>query len=109
MTCFHAQQAAEKLFKALVAVHHQEIPRTHNLNRLHAVCEELLGAKLHLDEEGLSFLNDVYIDSRYPSDFGALPSGQSDKREAETALEWAKGLDGILRPMVMKWIREQKD
>lgn len=109
MTCFHAQQASEKLFKALIAVHHQEIPRTHNLSRLYTICEQLLGAELHVDEEGLLYLNDVYIDSRYPSDFGVLPSGQSDKKDAEKAFEYANGLDGILRPMVMKRMIEQKD
>lgn len=102
MTCFHAQQASEKLFKALIAVHHREIPRIHNLNRLHAVCEELLGTQIYLDEEGLLFLNDVYIESRYPADFGALPSGQADRREAETALRYAKDLDSILRPMIVE-------
>ena len=27
-------------------------------------------------------LNDVYIDSRYPADFGVLPSGEPDEQEA---------------------------
>ncbi len=26
MVCFHSQQAVEKLFKAFIAIHHQEIP-----------------------------------------------------------------------------------
>ena len=29
--CFHAQQAAEKIFKAVLAYHNQEIPRIHDL------------------------------------------------------------------------------
>ena len=49
ITCFHAQQAVEKLFKALIAVCNQQIPRIHNLIRLHKICEDLIGGKLEFD------------------------------------------------------------
>jgi HEPN domain-containing protein len=100
MVCFHSQQSVEKLFKAIIAIHRKEIPRTHNLLRLHKICEDLLGSEIHIDDEVLLFLNDVYIDSRYPSDLGVLPSGQSDKDEAEMAFKYASHLDALLRPMV---------
>jgi HEPN domain-containing protein len=35
ITCFHAQQTVEKLFKAFIAAYDQPIPRTHNLLRTH--------------------------------------------------------------------------
>jgi HEPN domain-containing protein len=31
ISCFHSQQAVEKLFKAFIAACDQPIPRTHNL------------------------------------------------------------------------------
>ena len=65
------------MLKSIIAYHRKEIPRTHNLVRLQSVCEDLLGKKLDIEEEKLLFLNDVYIDSRYPADFGLLPGGQS--------------------------------
>ena len=77
MVCFHSQQVAEKMFKSLIASYNKEIPRTHNLIRLHNICEDLYEDKLEIDNEALIFLNDVYIDSRYPADFGILPSGQT--------------------------------
>ena len=45
-------------------------------------------------------LNDVYIDSRYPADFGVLPSGQPGEREAKMAYSHAKDIDTVLRPLV---------
>jgi HEPN domain-containing protein len=38
--CFHSQQAVEKLFKAFIAAFNKPIPRTHNLIRLHKICED---------------------------------------------------------------------
>lgn len=106
MVCFHAQQTVEKLFKSLVATYHQEIPRIHNLVRLHKICEDLHGSQLNVDEEGLIFLNDVYIDSRYPADFGILSSGKPDEKEARNAYNYAKNIDKLLRSLVRKRIEE---
>ena len=104
IACFHAQQAAEKLFKAFIAAYDLPIPRTHNLIRLHKICEDLFGDKLEFDNEKLILLNDVYIDSRYPADFGVLPSGQSGEQEANMAYSHAKDIDTILRPLVAERI-----
>lgn len=104
MVCFHSQQVAEKLFKSFIATYNKEIPRTHNLIRLHKICEDLYGGKLEIDSEALMFLNDVYIDSRYPADFGILPSGQSGEAEAVKAYAYAKDVDTLLRPFVKKRI-----
>ena len=100
MVCFHSQQVAEKLFKSFIATYNKEIPRTHNLIRLHKICEDLYGIKLKIDNEALMFLNDVYIDSRYPADFGMLPSGQSGEEEARKAYSYAKEVDALLRPII---------
>jgi HEPN domain-containing protein len=105
MVCFHSQQAAEKLFKSFIATYNQEIPRIHNLIRLHKLCEDLYGGKLEFDKEGLIFLNDVYIDSRYPADFGILPSGKPREKEARKAYSYAKDINDFLRPLVKERIK----
>ena len=105
ISCFHSQQAVEKLFKAFIAAYDQPIPRTHNLIRLHKICEDLYSDKLEFDNEKLILLNDVYIDSRYPADFGALPSGQPGKKEASAVYLNAKELDSIFRPLVVRQIK----
>ena len=100
MACFHAQQTVEKLFKAFIAAYDKPIPRTHNLIRLNKICEDLYGDKLEFDNDKLILLNDIYIDSRYPADFGVLPSGQPGEQEANTAYSHAKDIDTILRSLV---------
>jgi HEPN domain-containing protein len=102
MACFHSQQVVEKLYKAFIASHEQVIPRTHNLIRLNAICEELNNGNLGVEDEWLLFLNDVYIDSRYPADFGVLPNGQPNKKDALKAFDHAKAIDAIIRPMLTK-------
>ena len=105
IACFHAQQTVEKLFKAFIAACDQPIPRTHNLLRLHKICEDLLGGKLEIDSDKLILLNDVYIDSRYPADFAVLPSGQPGEQEAKMAYAYAKEIDHFLRPLIEERIK----
>ena len=106
MVCFHSQQAVEKLLKSIMAAYQQGIPRIHNLVRLHKICENLHGNQLNLDDEGLIFLNDVYIDSRYPADFGILPSGQPDEKDARKAYNHAKKIYKYLSPLVRRLIEQ---
>ena len=96
MVCFHSQQAVEKLLKALLALLGQPIPRIHSLLRLRKLSEESLGNALRLDEESLMFLNDVYLDSRYPTDLGILPTGLPNQADAQRAYDCAKELCKVL-------------
>ena len=97
MVCFHAQQAVEKSLKAMLAASGQPIPRIHNLMRLRRLVEDAMGSALGVDEEALMFLNDVYLDSRYPTDLGILPSGSPDAGDARRAYEYALRLhDGLI-------------
>ena len=97
MVCFHAQQAVEKTLKAMLAATGQPIPRIHNLVRLRRLVEDALGYTLAVDEEALRFLNDVYLDSRYPTDLGVFPSGLPDAGDARRAFEYALRLhDGLI-------------
>lgn len=38
----------------------------------------------------LEFLNEVYVEFRYPPDIGLLPHGEPTKEDAQKALEIAK-------------------
>jgi HEPN domain-containing protein len=62
---FHAEQAIEKSFKALLANNQMDIPKTHDIRRLH----KMIGDNISLDERQIDTLlkiNELYIDSRYP-------------------------------------------
>jgi HEPN domain-containing protein len=105
MVCFHSQQAVEKILKSFMTTFGQEIPRTHNLIRLYKTCEQLHGKTINADVDGLIFLNRVYIDSRYPTDIGLLPSGAAEENDASRAYNCAVEIDRLFRPM----IRNQMD
>jgi len=105
MVCFHCQQTVEKLLKAYIAAFSEEIPRTHNLIRLKAICEDLSSKKFDIDDEQVIFLNDIYIDSRYPADFGLLPSGKPNEEDARKALTIATEIDYFLRPIIENQIK----
>jgi HEPN domain-containing protein len=76
--CFHAQQAAEKYLKALLAFHGQPVPRTHDLEELQRLCAPLLPlaefCKLDLTE-----LSGYAVELRYDADFwpGLDTAGQA--------------------------------
>ena len=57
--------------------------------------DPVIGAPLNpfIDEEQIIFLNDIYIDSRYPADFGLLPSGKPNEEDARRALAIATEID----------------
>jgi len=100
MVCFHAQQAVEKILKALLAAANQPIPRIHNLVRLRRLVEDALGYTLEIDEEALMFLNDVYLDSRYPADLGILPAGLPDAEDAQRAYDSAFKLHDLIKSFI---------
>ena len=81
MVAFHCQQALEKSFKAVLEEHGKAVPRAHDLITLHSQAEEYV--KLEVDSEILKQLNELYIDSRYPSDLGLLPGGKPPKKLSE--------------------------
>jgi len=71
---FHCQQSIEKALKALIEEKINKVPRTHDLEKLYGLIEEY-GIKLKIDEDILDQVNDVYIETRYPSDLGLVPEG----------------------------------
>lgn len=85
VVAFHSQQCIEKCFKAIIEEFETNVMRTHNLIVLYE------RAKTHLDveieESILDTLDKLYIDSRYPGEFGLLPDGKpglDDAREFYT-------------------------
>jgi HEPN domain-containing protein len=100
MVCFHAQQCVEKTLKALLAALRQPLPRSHNLIRLRQIAEDALGYSVDIDPEALRFLNDVYLESRYPQDIGLLPEGQSGAVEAQRALSGAQRIYSDLKTLI---------
>ena len=82
--CFHAQQAAEKMLKALLLQHGVPAPRTHDLAAVLEECAIRDGRAEALRQDCL-VLNPYSVDSRYPAGFP-----EPDEREAREAVEAAR-------------------
>lgn len=86
LIAFHSQQAIEKSLKALLESKGQEIPKIHSLNRLFDLCKEIVVS----DEDIVTTLDSLYIESRYPGDLGLLPYGKPTLDDALRFYEFAK-------------------
>lgn len=79
MVAFHAQQAIEKSFKAVVEEFNLGNIKTHQLETLY---EKILPIISGFDETILAELDTVYIEARYPGDLGLMPHGKPSIEEA---------------------------
>jgi len=80
MVAFHAQQAIEKSFNAVVEEFNLGNIKTHQLENLYAKISSILTG---LNETILAELDTVYIEARYPGDLGLMPHGKPSIDEAE--------------------------
>jgi HEPN domain-containing protein len=82
---FHAQQAAEKILKAVLIAHDVEPPRTHNIRELSALIESRTPHEMpeHLYYMA-NLLTQYAVESRYPDELGDV-----SEDELETAISMA--------------------
>ena len=83
VVCFHAQQAAEKYLKGLLAFHGVCFPKTHDLEELAALVPA--GAAFDVTREHLFALSQLAVVPRYP-DFDE----EVDRDRAQGALRMAQ-------------------
>jgi HEPN domain-containing protein len=100
--CFHCQQAAEKLLKALLVAAGVSPPRTHDLEELASLLpsSEPLLAQI---EDACAYLSELAVIPRYPVHVDLRSVGRADRarRELENMLAWAQrafGWDVPRRP-----------
>ncbi len=74
MIAFHSQQAIEKSLKSILEEYEAKVPRIHNIIKLKEMTEKFI--HLEMDKILLEQINEVYSDTRYPSDIGLIPSGK---------------------------------
>lgn len=87
---FHAQQAVEKCFKAILEENEIEIVKIHKLETLYSKLKSYI--KFEIDLQLIKRLDEVYIESRYPGDIGLLPNGKPSFEEANEFYEFAKSI-----------------
>ncbi len=81
IVAFHSQQCVEKSFKALLEYKLQHVPKQHSTLQLYGLVNEFID--IFINEEILSAFDDLYIDSRYPGNFGLMPYGKPVLEDAE--------------------------
>ncbi|MBF0202991.1 MAG: HEPN domain-containing protein [Desulfamplus sp.] len=100
LVMFHSQQCIEKIFKAVLEEHSIHIPKIHNLKKIYGLFPDKVLKKIHIEQDKLDIIDQIYIDSRYPADFGLLPSGIPTQKEAEQIYNIAENISGqILKLM----------
>ena len=88
VVAFHSQQAIEKSLKALMEEHQIEFRKTHDLVYLHKIIKKHFDLKIDIGI--LRAINELYIDSRYPGEFGLLPCGKPTLEDAKQFYDFAK-------------------
>jgi HEPN domain-containing protein len=80
LSAFHAQQAIEKSFKAIIEEFELGFIKSHSLEMLHNKVKEHIFTYINMDQ--LILLDQLYIDARYPGELGLLPDGKPSTKEA---------------------------
>lgn len=89
--CFHAQQAVEKAFKAVLLSCKLDFPFTHDLEELLDTLETA-GIEIPPDLSDVGILTPYAVETRYPGHWGEI--SENDVAEAvsfaEKAIRWAE-------------------
>lgn len=85
---FHAQQAVEKCFKAVIEEFKIGYIKTHDIISLHEIIKSRLDSEFNIEK--IKKLNEVYTDSRYPTLAGSLPNGAPVMQDAREFYMFAK-------------------
>jgi len=99
IVAFHCQQAIEKYMKAFIIENDIPIIKTHDLIRLNGMIKEI--KDLGIDEEKLILINEAYIESRYPGEFGLMPDGIPSDEQVKEFVKYAKEIKAIINKEII--------
>ena len=85
---FILSSALKRPFRAIIEEFELTSIKTHDLITLKNTISSIYSESI--DDDLLSLLNKLYIDSRYPSDLGLLPDGKPDIDDAKRFYENAR-------------------
>lgn len=100
MVAFHSQQCVEKSLKAIIEEYDVGMIRVHNLGRLFEIVRKHV--EIDVDVILIEKLDKLYIDSRYPADFGLLPDGKPVIEDAEEFYDVAASVYKIVKTNLEK-------
>jgi len=85
---FHCQQAIEKYLKAFLVENDIPLAKTHDLVRLNEMVQK--NKNLDIDENMFDIINEVYVESRYPTEFGLMSDATPTHKQAMEFIEYVK-------------------
>ena len=97
---FHAQQAIEKSFKAVIAQGHDEPPRTHDLLVLYGQVQKIV--QIEIDNKILEAINETYIETRYPTSPTTTGLSIPSKRTVELFVQEAQRIAECCRVHILQ-------
>lgn len=88
---FHAQQAAEKSLKAVLAERKVHFPKTHDLEALIEIIQ-LAGVAWPLAAQQIEALAPFAVETRYPGGLAQVSDAEAEEaiKSAEQVLNWAR-------------------
>jgi HEPN domain-containing protein len=92
---FHSQQAIEKVLKAIIEENGDRVPKVHSLSKLFSNCASLID--IQYEDDLVIALDSLYLESRYPGEFGLLPQGKPTLEQARQFYEFAKEIFQIVK------------
>lgn len=90
LASFHAQQAIEKAFKALIEEFDLGFVKVHSLETLYFKVMEKL--TIEVDNDQIRILDQLYIDARYPGEMGLLPNGKPTIKDVQAFFTLANNI-----------------
>ncbi len=100
MVAFHSQQCIGKSLKAVMEEYGIDLVKIHNLERLLAIVKNHV--KIDVDIVLIEKMDKLYIDSRYPADFGLLPDGKPTIEDAEEFYDVASSVYEVVKTNLEK-------
>lgn len=98
VVAFHAHQCVEKCFKAMLELQTGKVPRVHSTLKLYGMIKD--GLEIEIDTDILTDFDALYVDTRYPGDFGLLPDGKPSLTDAREFYDIAQNIFSTISGMI---------
>ena len=105
IVAFHSQQAIEKSLKAVIEEFEIGVIKTHNLEKLFATVDNFI--QFEVDWDLIKKLDALYIDARYPSEWGLLSYGKPTVEAAKKFYKLAMEIYDVIKDFLESYPNEK--
>jgi len=105
VVALHSQQAIEKSLKAVIEEFEIGAIKTHNLENLFATVDDFI--QFDTDRDLVKKLDALYIDARYPSEWGLLSYGKPTMEDARKFYKLAMEIYDMVKNFLGSYPNEE--